>query len=234
MIRLMKLAFVTMFIFLLSGCLYPDEMKRDSNASVENYVSLVQNAIEKYNEETGVLPIKNSEPDTPIYEKYQINFESLVPRYLEVIPENDFVKGGHHLYVLVDVETKPIVKLLDLQVSKSVRNAKQSIDQFRLQNNNKLPSAEQVTDGVYAIDFKKMRTNVITATSPYSNQSLPLYVTEDGEVIVDYSIDIFSKMKEEGTVEGDLRQILVNHSYFVPSHSLPYKEVNGEPVIDVK
>jgi hypothetical protein len=62
---------------LLSGCLYPEQRRSENRAAVAESVLVVQNAIEQYKQKTGVLPIKNSEPDTPIYEKYVIDMKRL-------------------------------------------------------------------------------------------------------------------------------------------------------------
>ncbi len=220
-------------VVVLSGCLYPNEQNLESNANIQNYVNGVQMAINQFKIDTGVLPIKNSEESTPIFEKYQIDFEGLIPRYLSEIPENAFSKGGHHIYVLVDVETNPTVKLIELRVSKNVNNVQQKVNQYRLDFDNKLPLLDKVTEGVWMIDYKAMTSDVASVRSPYSNQSLPLLLTSEGNVVVDYSLDIYPKLRESPTnAEGDLRQILVSESFFVPVHSLPYKSVNGEPVID--
>ncbi|MEX2105012.1 MAG: hypothetical protein WD907_06775, partial [Bacilli bacterium] len=212
----------------------PKEQNLESNANIQSYVNGVQMAIDQFKTDTGVLPIKNSEESTPIFEKYPINFEGLVPRYLSEIPENAFSKGGHHIYVLVDVETNPTVKLIELHVSKNVNSVQQKVNQYRLDHENKLPILEKVTEGVWKIDYKAMMSDVASARSPYSSQSLPLILTSEGKVLVDYSLDIYLKLNERKTnAEGDLRQILVSESFFVPVHSLPYKTVDGEPVFDL-
>lgn len=99
---------------LLSGCLYPKELRKENQMASGEYVMVVQNAIDQYKAKTGVLPIKNSTENTPIYEKYPVDFRKLQGPYLSSIPVNAFENGGTAAYVLVDVETKPAVKMMDI------------------------------------------------------------------------------------------------------------------------
>ena len=69
----------------------------------------------------GLLPIKTRDMETDIYIKYPIEFSKIVPAYTEKIPSNAYEKGGIFQYVLMDVETNPTVKLVDLRVAERIR-----------------------------------------------------------------------------------------------------------------
>ena len=74
--------------------------------------------------------------------------------------------------------------------------------------------------------------DVPQVTSPYSGKGLPFVINEKGEVFVDYRIDLYDALKNEGQfTEGeDIRNILSKGSPFVPAYSLPYTVKDGEPI----
>ena len=55
--------------FVLSGCMYPEEMKVENQIPAQDQLDAVQRAINEYKEDTGVLPIKNRDMDTDIFIK---------------------------------------------------------------------------------------------------------------------------------------------------------------------
>ena len=65
--------------------------------------------------------LKQVNMETDIYIKYPIEFSKIVPAYTEKIPSNAYEKGGIFQYVLMDVETNPTVKLVDLRVAERIR-----------------------------------------------------------------------------------------------------------------
>ena len=69
--------------------------------------------------------------------------------------------------------------------------------------------------------------------SPYTGNNLPVYISTEGELIVDYRSDIYQLMQENDHPyqEGDdLRQLLTDHYPIVPAYSIPYTMEDGEPV----
>jgi hypothetical protein len=68
--------------------------------------------------------------------------------------------------------------------------------------------------------------------SPYSNKNLPIIMGNDGEFYVDYSTDLYAKIKEAKNYKfgEDIRSILVKDSPIVPAYSLPYTIKDGQPV----
>ena len=117
-------------LFVLSGCLYPREMRVENQMPVAERVEWVQEAVEAYHEDTGVFPIQTKDAQTPLYEKYPLDFQKLVPKYLPYIPGDAFEAGGKYQYVLVDPETEPKVRLLDIETAQIVADIR---NQFRFQ-----------------------------------------------------------------------------------------------------
>src|SRR5690554_5013672 len=111
--RQIKFYFTLLLVIaVLSGCMYPEENLAQNQIPYEEQVSSVQNAVLKFQEDNnGILPIKTKDAETPIYQKYLIDFNRIVPRYLPEVPGNAFEAGGIFQYVLIDVETDPTVKL---------------------------------------------------------------------------------------------------------------------------
>lgn len=207
---------------LLSGCMYPTEKLAKNQIPYTDQIKTVQQAVNSFKEDNGgILPIKTRDAGTPIYQKYPIEFKKIAPKYLAEPPGNAFESGGIFQYVLVDVETNPTVKLLDLRLADTIRDIK-----IRIKSNGYPPYKEKLTDNVYTIDFNELGYKQEPfAVSPFSNQNLPFVVTTDGDVYVDYRQDIFQKLKktDKKIIPGeDIRNILVEDSMFVPAYSLPY------------
>src|SRR5690606_33042748 len=97
---------ISAVLVLLSGCMYPKQMRKENQASVAESVIVVQHAVDLYKERNGTLPIKNSTEETPIYEKYVIDLKKLTQGpYLGMIPPIAFENGGSFLFVLVNPES---------------------------------------------------------------------------------------------------------------------------------
>ena len=178
----------------------------------------------------GLLPIKTRELETDIYIKYPIEFSKIVPAYTEKIPSNAYETGGIYQYVLIDVETNPTVKLVDLRSAERIRELN-----LRKNINGKVPFKDAVGDNVYAIDFKAMGfKEPLTVPSPYSETMLPLVIGGDGIFYIDYSIDLNRILKEEkpDVKEGeDIRYLLSDNYPVLPAYSLPYTvNENNEPI----
>ena len=217
---------------LLSGCY---GAAGQNQAPPHEYILLVQGAVDQYHKKTGVLPIKNSAADTPIYEKYVIDFKRLKDgHFLSTIPTNAFENGGTNLYVLVNVETKPEVKLLDLVSYQQIGDLQKQVDDYRARNGGRLPLGERIAGPFHWIDFDLLRQKPPTIKSPYSRMLLNPVIHESGKVAIDYAPELMRLLeKAEKSIDpkSDLREILVAESYYVPVHSYPYRLQNNEPVI---
>jgi hypothetical protein len=217
---------------LLSGCMYPDDKLAQNQIPYEDQIQAVQQAVNSFKEDNGgILPIKTKEAGTPIYQKYPIDFKKIAPKYLAEPPGNAFESGGVFQYVLVDVETNPTVKLLDLRIAETIRDIN-----IRIRSNGYPPYKDTIANNVYSIDFEKLGYKKPPyAISPFTNQNLPYVVTGNAEVVVDYRQDLFQELKstDKQVKSGeDIRFLLVEDSMFVPAYSLPYTvdAENNEPV----
>ena len=86
--KTMQALLLIISIIVLSGCMYPEELKVENQIPAQDQLDAVQRAINEYKVDTGVLPIKNRDMDTDIFIKYLIDFEKLVPKYLSAAPAN--------------------------------------------------------------------------------------------------------------------------------------------------
>ena len=113
----------------LTGCMYPEEKLVQNQVPYKDQLDSVQSAVDQYKEANGgLLPIKTKDAETPIYQKYPIDFKKIVPRYMAESPGNAYENGGLFQYVLVDAETDPTVKLLDLRMAETIREIKMRIN----------------------------------------------------------------------------------------------------------
>ncbi|WP_254871216.1 hypothetical protein [Bacillus sp. Marseille-Q1617] len=220
---------------LLSGCLYPEEKLSQNQIPYDNQVKAVQEAVERYQtDNNGLLPIKTRDKDTPIYQKYPIDFRKIAPQYLSEIPGNAFENGGIFQYVLTDVEENPTVKIFDLRMAEKIREIK-----IRIKAQGYPPFKEQVAHNVYKLNYEKIGLDgEVYVDSPYSNKKLPLVINGSGEIFVDYSMDLYEKLQstDQPIKEGkDIRSLLTEDSLFVPAYSLPYTlDEKKEPVFMTK
>jgi len=230
------LIFVCMFtMIILSGCLFPQDELSKNKVPNEAQLDMVQTAVEQYKEETdGLVPIKTKENDVDQYQKYVIDFSLLKERQLlSEIPGTAYENGGVYQYTMVTPEDDPRVKLIDLRISQKVQELNRKIDIYRSKNMYP-PFGKQVGPGVYQINYKKLGYQEEPyIVSPFSNENLPLVFSEEGEVFVDYRIDLRKALEEydHDFQEGDdIRPILDEHFPFVPVYSLPYTVENGDPI----
>jgi len=216
--------------FVLSGCMYPEEMKVENQIPAQDQLDAVQRALNEYKEDTGVLPIKNRDMDTDIFIKYIIDFEKLVPKYISSVPSNAYEKGGIFQYVIWDAEKNPTVKLVDLRTPDKIRDVV-----MRMAMKAYPQYGERITDLVYTINHKNIGyEEPLTVPSPYTNNFLPLVITPEGKVYVDYSIDLNLFITEQNLTltEGeDIRGYLADYYPVLPAYSLPYTvNEHNEPV----
>ncbi|MBA2875021.1 hypothetical protein [Thermaerobacillus caldiproteolyticus] len=213
-------------MFLLSGCLYPEERLKQNQIPYADQVAAVQSAVDQYREATGgLLPIQTRDMKTQIYQKYPIDFHRLVPRYMQEPPGNAFESGGVFQYVLVDVEKHPTVKLLDLRMAEQIRDVKLRLKMYQ-DSHGYPPFKDMLAKGIFTLDYKKLGYKEPPyVVSPFSGNNLPLIIDYNGEIYVDYRIDLYEalkKTKHSYKPGDDIRDILVKDSLFVPAYSLPY------------
>lgn len=216
--------------FFLSGCLFPDEEKVENQVPDEIQLAGVQEAVNKFQQDNGVLPIQNSDIDTDIFIKYRIDFNKLVPQYLASIPGNAYEKGGIFQYVIWDAEKNPTVKLVDLRSVETIRDLK-----IRFLSTKYPTYKDSITNYIYTIDYKKIGYDKeLTVPSPYTNNHLPLVVTTEGNIYVDYSIDLNLFLQENNlkpTPGEDIRMLLADKYPVLPAYSLPYTvNEKNEPI----
>lgn len=228
-----RLLGITLLLCVLSGCMYPEEQKQGGRNYGES-VRRVQEAVESYQQDEGLLPILNSEETTPRYEKFVIDLELLRQKgYLDEIPSAAFEKGGSAYFLILDEETDPTVKLMDLVTVQKVNDVQRQVSRYKSAHGGELPAGEELYPGLTAIDSKKAGTAAIKLTSVYSGQPLEFMMDREGNVYADYSFDIMSAISKVGTTPEagqDLRLELEQASYYVPVKSLPYLWIGGQPV----
>ncbi|MDG4656090.1 hypothetical protein P6P90_01955 [Ectobacillus antri] len=237
----MKKIMMVVFMFcvaVLSGCMYPQERLQQNQIPYPDQLQIVQGAVNQYKEANGgLLPIKTREMDTPLYQKYPIEFTKLSPRFMPEPPSNAFENGGIYQYVLIDAETNPTVKLIDLRIAEEIRDLKLKIKMYR--DEHKYPPFKKViADGVYTLDYQKLKYKEEPfVESPYSGKNLPFVIDAQGEVYVDYRIDLYEILRKNVVTmqEGqDIRFLLTEKSPFVPAYSLPYTIKDNEPIFFVQ
>ena len=230
-----QIGLLTLLIVLVSGCLYPDEQRKAAHISPAESIVVVQNAVDRYYEDHGVLPIKNFNEHTPYYQRYTLDFEKLLrTRYLSSIPPAAFENGGNYYFVLVHVDTHPQVKLFDLRAVQQVGNVENDVARYK-ETNGRLPLGEPYTGGWHRLDYAAIGLDSSPVQSMFSGIYTGLIIHETGIVAIDYVPDIMTVIQREEKSEFaenfDLRQLLVDHSYYVPVRSYPYYWREDRPVI---
>ncbi|WP_147804801.1 hypothetical protein [Alkalicoccus halolimnae] len=231
--RIKPLIFAAVSVLLLSGCLYPqEERSRDSGPNQEQ-LERVQTAVTQFHQNTGVLPIATREADTPIFRKYPVQFTQLIPTYLSEPPGNSFENGGTYQYVLINVEEMPEVKLIDLTTVRKIQELETRLFTYR-STNDYAPVEEVIGNELLKLDYEALgyEEEPVVDSPFHPDHLLPLLYTTDGDVVIDYSLDIRHYMEEYGMGEyeegDDLRWLLVDEAPFVPAYSLPQTVENGE------
>ncbi|GAB3791835.1 hypothetical protein [Virgibacillus kimchii] len=227
--------FSIMIMFILSGCLYPESELAKNQTPNEDQLQMVQSAVEEYQEITGgLVPIQTKPSDTPIFQKYLIDFTVLQENnILTEIPGNAFENGGVYQYTLITPDDDPQVKLIDLQVTEALRRVNVQLNNYR-ERNIYPPFGREIGDHIFTVDYEELGMDEpATVRSPYSNENLPIVMNVDGELFIDYRIDLqkalndFDHDFEEG---DDIRYLLAENTPFVPAYSFPYTIEDGEPV----
>lgn len=225
---------VIFIVLLLTGCLYPKSELTKNEAPNEDQLEIVQTALEKYQEKTGgLMPIKTKPSDTSMFEKYLIDFNILKEKnIISDIPGNAYENGGIYQYTLITPEEDPRVRLIDLRVTEAIRKVSVKLDIYRSKNTYP-PFGDEIEKGIYTIDYKELGfSNEQYVVSPYSNKNLPIIMDVDGQLYVDYRIDLTDALEtyDHDYKEGeDIRWILADNTPFAPAYSLPYTILDGEP-----
>lgn len=227
---------IIIFTLVLSGCLFPQQNLSSNQVPNEEQLNLVQTAVEQYSKETdGLLPIKTKTSDSPIFEKYIIDFDKLKElNILHDVPGNAYENGGNYQYVMITPEEDPQVKLIDLRVTKEVQKVNAKLEIYRSKHTYP-PFGKEIDDGVFEINYEKIGlSNRPYVTSPFTQENLPIVMDVNGKLYIDYRFDLISLLEDESTTKAkdeDIRYLLTDDSPFVPAHSLPYQVVDGELVI---
>lgn len=212
----------------IAGCMAPDQHSEDPDLLLK-HVATVQRAVDHYQQQFGTLPVKEGQGN--LKKEKWVHFEEL-KGFLEEVPPSAFEQGGYFRYILMGSEQDPVVKLVDLRVSKVVGEVQQLVDTYR-QKHQQLPRGEKIGDRLYTLDFSRLGSEVVTIPSPYTmGMSLPLIITDMGKVYVDYRADVMRKMEEVGAPEEGVAvfQWLAGETPFAPAHGYPLKVKKGEPV----
>jgi len=227
------LALAALLLVALTGCLYPEDRTPRNDATAREAVLTVQDAVDRYKEQTGVLPIQNADETVPLYEKYKVDLGKLKRMgYIGRIPSAAFENGGNYQFLVVDEETKPLVRLLDVTAFQAVDSVQKKMDQYRSSRGNRLAAGDEMYPGLRSVDFAKLGMKDPGVRSMFSNQTLNWLVDEQGKVYADYGIDIATAAKKAGTEPAsneDLRRVLVEESYYVPVRSPEYRWIDGDP-----
>lgn len=218
-----KLICLMLCTFFLTACMYPKEERAENQVAPTDQLQMIQTAVDQYKKDNGgLLPIKERDMSYQIYVKHPIDFDKLKPKYISDVPGTSYERGGYFQYVLMDVETKPLVKVIDLRTSEKLKDLR-----IRLNiKNDQLPLGKKIGPNVYKIDYKKFGLKSYpTVKSPYSDEALPIYINGGSDFIIDYRLDLGKALqtkKYQVQPDKDIRWILYKDSPVLPAYSVPY------------
>ncbi|MEY8560281.1 hypothetical protein AALF85_06235 [Jeotgalicoccus halotolerans] len=206
-------------LFVLTGCMYPDDERAGSNIPPETDIDNVQSAVENFREkEGGILPIKTTE-DSAEYLKYPVEFTRIVPEYLSEIPVTAYENGGNFQYVILDAEDNPTVKIADLAIIEELRSLSLRINGM----GEHVELGEQIGPNVYQLDLEHYNLSENpTVTSPYTGRELNVYYSGGEEFVVDYRDDLNLMIENEGLefeTGEDIREVLYELTPIVPIYA---------------
>ncbi|MBA4543129.1 MULTISPECIES: hypothetical protein [Thermoactinomyces] len=231
LLRRLKWISLLMMTFLLSGCMYPQERQQQLDKLGEQ-IATVQSAVLAYQREHRWLPYRYTEDEYKLTTKYKVNFQELQGGYLAAIPPSAFEEGGPFIYVLIDVEKKPTVRLFDLRVNDEVEKVQPYVTGYHSKY-KKWPLGQKISPHFFTIDYEKLGISPVMVPSPYSSTTLPLIMDDQGKVYVDYRTDVMQKWqmsKNKPDANQDLRLWIAEDSFYVPAFSPVMKMRNNEPV----
>ncbi|QQK79853.1 hypothetical protein HUG20_08120 [Salicibibacter cibi] len=237
--QLRRFAIFAVCLLIVSGCFYPQDTESEDHQGHPQAEQLqsVQTAVEEYQSAHGVPPIDDFEGDTNLYERYQVDFQALIPGYMQEAPTSSYENGGNYHYTLINVEEDPEVRVIDAIILQEARDVERDIREYERANEFP-PIEDMVGPGVFSLDYERLGYDEPpTVESPYFATTLPLYLDESGEVIIDYSSDL-NRILQEGEPEigdeDDIRSILTDEFAVSPVLSRPYTIENGEPAFTDK
>lgn len=216
--------------------MFPNNEKAENQIPNDTQLASVQAAIDQYREESGgLVPIRTKPAETPIFEKYLIDFTTLKQaNSIHEIPGNAFENGGYYQYSLITPEDNPQVKVIDLRLTDGLRSVNIRMDTYKRQNTYP-PYGERIEGDIYSLDYEKMNYDEMpTVVSPYSQEKLPIVMDVHGNLFIDYRIDLKNALDtfEHDYEEGDdIRYLLTDNYPFAPAYSLPYTVKDGDPVL---
>ena len=217
--------FTLLLIVILTGCMYPQSQKVENSIPNDVQLQMVQTAVDQFQKDTGgLLPIKNQESDTPYYQKYPIDFQKLIGKYIADAPGNAFESGGMFQYVLIDVEENPTVRILDLRAAQAIQEFNLRLTIY-MDSNQYLPFKEQLHTNVFTLDYEALGYDEVPLIqSPFSEAKLPIVIDSKGDLYIDYTADLIAALKSGPMVKPgeDVRYLLTENSLFVPAYSMPY------------
>ncbi|RUT36612.1 hypothetical protein EJP77_03640 [Paenibacillus zeisoli] len=227
--------FISTFLLgVLGGCMYPRESRPGNQVSYRESVNRLQLAVDQFQKDQGILPILNADESTPRFEKFRIDLDKLNKTgYIDEIPATAFEQGGSAYFLILDEETKPVVKVMELTTVQKVNDIQRAVDKYKSSHQGKLPVGQELYPGIYSIDLMAINSESLAWTSFYSGQTSDYLLDPRGQVYVDYALDIMQAVEKSGVTpkaDTDLRSLLLEHSYFVPVKSLPYHWQNKQPV----
>jgi hypothetical protein len=220
-----------MMTILLSGCMYPQE-RREQLDKLGEHIATVQSAVMAYQRDHKWLPYRYTDDENKLTTKYKVNFQELQGGYLAAIPPSAFEQGGPFIYVLINVEKKPTVRLFDLRVNDEVEKVQPYVIGY-YSKYKKWPFGQKISPHFYAIDYEKLGIDPVMIPSPYSDTKLPLILDDRGMIYIDYRTEVMKKWqmsKSKPDPNEDLRLWLAEDSFYVPAFSPVMKMRNNEPV----
>jgi len=220
-------------LMLTSGCLYPKE--NSQSAPPKEAVRNIQSAVDQYYSEQGLLPMVNASKEVPVYEKFRLDFKKLQGKgYISSIPAAAFENGGNYYFLIIDEESKPLIRLQDIVSFQQVNDLQKRVNSY-VAANGKPPLSEALYPGFYAIDFEALAGKQPVIKSMFSGGTLQAMLDDEGTVFIDYGIDIMQRLQREEDISSwkneDLRRLLIDNTEFVPVKSPAYRlNEDGEPV----
>ncbi|SMG27081.1 hypothetical protein [Paenibacillus aquistagni] len=225
---------IVLMCALLQGCLYPKEQRKENLSSAKDGIVLVQHAVDDYQRKTGLLPLITADETVSRYEKFEIDFQELQAKdVLNTIPRDAFESGGMNRYLILDEETNPTVRVMDLKTAQRANDLERKIKQYQ-QQNGKLPLGERRYEGYYEIDLAAIKANEKPIRSPYSGEELSFMLNEQGQVFADYARDLMQAIEQSQIqpqeTDEDLRPILIEQGLYSPVKSTAYRWIGEKPV----
>jgi len=221
-----------MAALLLTSCGKP----HSATVPPQETVPLVQAAVDRYVLSNVTPPVKKRTGEVGYYEQYPIDFMLLKQTMqLSDVPPNAYENGGPFYYVLLYEGGQWHVKLIEMSIWQTVTDIQAKANDYYTRT-GVLPAGDPVANGVYKLDAAALGLSSDQVRSVYSPQQLPLVISEDGTVAIDYAFEIMRVIQSLGDnfePTDDLRDVLIANSYMAPVHSLPYVWENDEPVIQL-